>query len=148
MLRDANIYEIMPDRATQTRLLDAYWAFVHPHFPVLYHPQFIQQLSKTNDDNMIAFGGSFDQVPAFLLLTVYALSARYCDSDNPRVSGTHWSAGAEYVEAARRLLSQDDYGSSHLSTVQGLLLLAYREVGIGKMAQSWSYVCLAALVPA
>lgn len=138
MLRSAGIHDILPDKATQTKLLDAYWAFVHPHFPVLFRPLFNIQLGKTQPGSLPAFGSSTDQVPAFLLLTVYALSARYLECDKERVQGVYWSAGDEFVDAAKRLLSQDDYGSSHLSTVQGLLLLAYREVGIGKMAQSWS----------
>lgn len=138
MLKRAGIQEILPDQAMQTKLLDAYWAFVHPHFPILYRPLFVAQISKTPSGSLPAFGSTADHVSAFLLLTVYALAARYCDSNKPRVSGVHWTAGDKYVEAAKKLLAQDDYGSSHLSTVQGLLLLAYREVGIGKMAQSWS----------
>lgn len=51
-----------------------------------------------------------------------------------------WEAGDDYFMAANAILAQEDLGLSRLTTVQGLLLMAYREVGMGAMARSWAYV--------
>jgi hypothetical protein len=37
---------------------------------------------------------------------------------------------------ARRILNYD-YGSSRLVTVQALLLISYREIGVGAMSSAW-----------
>ena len=50
-----------------------------------------------------------------------------------------WTAGDEYMEDAKVVLDQT-YAASRPSTCQALLLLGYREVGIGAMAQAWLYV--------
>ena len=143
-LADQAVLDILPSREMQAKLLDCYWAFVHPHLPVLYRPWFTAQYSRTLPTNMHALGGPNTQVPAFLLLAVFALAARYCDSDEPKLAGKHWQAGDVYLEHARRLLSFEHFGSSRLTTVQGLILMAYREVGTGAMAHSWSLVGMGA----
>ncbi|KAH8112249.1 fungal-specific transcription factor domain-containing protein [Phellopilus nigrolimitatus] len=57
-------------------------------------------------------------------------------------SGHMWAAGDGYLERAKILLDRT-YGSSRPSTCQALLLMGYREIGIGAMAQSWLYVGMA-----
>lgn len=53
-----------------------------------------------------------------------------------------WTAGDEYMEDAKVILDRT-YAASRPSTCQALLLLGYREVGIGAMAQAWLYVGMA-----
>lgn len=53
-----------------------------------------------------------------------------------------WTAGDDFLLLAKSLLD-NTYASSHPSTVQSLLLLGYREIGIGAMAQSWAYTGMA-----
>lgn len=53
-----------------------------------------------------------------------------------------WAAGDKYLEDAKVILDSS-YAASRPSTCQALLLMAYREVGIGAMAQAWLYVGMA-----
>jgi hypothetical protein len=53
-----------------------------------------------------------------------------------------WTAGDQYFNVAKKLLD-NTYASSLPSTVQALLLLGYREIGIGAMAQAWVYTGMA-----
>lgn len=57
-------------------------------------------------------------------------------------SGHMWAAGDGFLERARGILDRL-YATSRPSTVQALLLMGYREIGIGAMAQSWLYVGMA-----
>ena len=50
-----------------------------------------------------------------------------------------WEAGDTYLDDAKTILNQV-YASSRPTTCQALLLLAFREIGIGAMAQAWLYV--------
>lgn len=138
----------LPDRHTQEQLLDAYFAYVHPFFPVIYKPWFTSMYAKT-DTATCGLVASKDEVPVFLLLTMFSIAARYCDptpggsgsgsgpAGPQKVKGQHWPAGDEYVKAAKMLMSLPQWGSSRLTSIQGLLLLSYREIGIGAMANAW-----------
>lgn len=53
-----------------------------------------------------------------------------------------WPAGDAYLEDAKRLLDSS-YSASRPATCQALLLMGYREIGIGAMAQAWLYVGMA-----
>jgi Fungal specific transcription factor domain len=53
-----------------------------------------------------------------------------------------WPEGDVYLEEAKRLLDLS-YCSSRPATCQALLLMGYREIGIGAMAQAWLYVGMA-----
>jgi len=76
-------------------------------------------------------------VPTVLLLSMFALSARYCDLDpTPGSDGKLWDAGQKYLDSARKILNHE-YSSSKLVMVQALLLMAYREIGVGQMSSAW-----------
>lgn len=65
------------------------------------------------------------------------------DSELPEPESGHmWAAGDGFLERAKDLLDKT-YANSRPSTVQALLLMGYREIGIGAMAQSWLYIGLA-----
>jgi hypothetical protein len=53
-----------------------------------------------------------------------------------------WPGGDLYLEEAKRLLDSS-YASSRAATCQALLLMGYREIGIGAMAQAWLYLGMA-----
>ena len=53
-----------------------------------------------------------------------------------------WPAGDTYFESAKAVLAPI-YSTPRIGTCQALLLLGYREVGIGSMAQAWIYVRMA-----
>ena len=85
------------------------------------------------------------RVPTLLLLAMFSLAARYSARTAdvpPPDDGSMWSAGDEYMEDAKVILDRT-YAASRPSTCQALLLLGYREVGIGAMAQAWLYVGMA-----
>ncbi|KAL0576702.1 hypothetical protein V5O48_005269 [Marasmius crinis-equi] len=93
---------------------------------------------------------SSQQADTLLLLTMFAITARFVDNHEPKPSnGKMWEAGVEYLEGARTILSTwadavslDEtneftakiFDRSRPSTVQSLLLLGYREFGVGSMA--------------
>lgn len=159
-------YEVMPDKRTSDHLLELYWTYVHPHLPLLYRSLFVRQYRNTvhttegyatgakesnGSSTATPVGGakpapalaSGGKVPAILLLSIYALAARYSDTgEDTRKEGEYWRAGEVYARKARELL-YEDFGSSRLTTCQALLLLAYREAGVGAMAKSWTYVGMA-----
>ena len=60
----------------------------------------------------------------------------------PPTSGHMWAAGDGFLDRAKAILDKT-YASSRPSTCQALLLMGYREIGIGAMAQSWLYVGMA-----
>lgn len=53
-----------------------------------------------------------------------------------------WAAGDVYLESAKTILGST-YSTPRVGTCQALLLLGYREIGIGAMAQAWIYVGMA-----
>lgn len=53
-----------------------------------------------------------------------------------------WVAGDGYLDSAKTILN-NTYANSRPSTCQALLLLGYREIGIGAMAQAWVYIGMA-----
>lgn len=57
----------------------------------------------------------------------------------PGSMSTH---GDDFLERAKDLLDRT-YANSRPSTCQALLLMGYREIGIGAMAQSWLYIGMA-----
>jgi hypothetical protein len=133
----ANALAVLPEQPAQAQLLEYYWTFVHPQFPILHREWFTAHYANSHRTTTKALG---TPVPLFLLLVMLALAARYRDPIDDYVEGTHWPAGDEFLYHAKALIALDDFGGSHLSSVQGLLLLAYCQIGTGAMANSWSMV--------
>lgn len=104
------------------------------------------------------------RIAPLLLLAMFALAARYdvpaptSNSPPPSVSEASpsptsttplptdgvsmWTAGEEYFSSAKSLLDTS-YALSRPSTCQALLLMGYREIGIGAMALAWTYIGMA-----
>lgn len=93
---------------------------------------------------------------------MFAITARFSDLELPLpTNGKMWEAGREYQEKARLILSMSPcivpsdvaltnvsakiFHRSRPSTVQALLLLGYREFGIGSMEQGWIYIGMCSL---
>ncbi|KAJ1300916.1 hypothetical protein OPQ81_003341 [Rhizoctonia solani] len=126
---------ILPPREQQEKLLNLYFAYVHPVLPVIHQEVFWRDWKASADPS----APPSSRIPTLLLLSIYAVAARYDASRRPPRAGTMWAAGDNYLEAAKVLLNRS-YASSKASTCQALLLLSYREIGIGAMAQAWLYV--------
>ena len=116
---------------------------------------------KSKTPSAISIIPGENRIPKLLLLAMFAVAARYraAEAPLPPSNGDMWNAGDDYLEDAKRILSKcfhtlavdsyisvaldQTYASSRPSTCQALLLLSYREIGIGAMAQAWLYVGMA-----
>lgn len=168
---DRDLSSVMPDLAAQEHLLDIYFTYVHPAFPVLHKEAFwdgykAHQNPSTADTPSPASDGQSSKSPSpfhrarrnispLLLLSMFSIAERYSPSSSlppssPALSSASsfreptpmWTAGDQYFNVAKNLLD-NTYASSLPSTVQALLLLGYREIGIGAMAQAWVYTGMA-----
>lgn len=162
----------LPDAATQERLLEIYFAYVHPALPILHKKSFLEELcviylaifldvaatsfcysrnairqcgNSFNPPCPAQFGRGRLHISPLLLLAIFSVAARYTsthDSDKPPSESAMWTAGDVYLGEAKRLLDLS-YSSSRPATCQALLLMGYREIGIGAMAQAWLYIGMA-----
>lgn len=84
------------------------------------------------------------RIPTLLLLAMYSIAERYSSTCSPPLpqDGSMWAAGDGYLDSAKAILDST-YANSRPSTCQALLLLGYREIGIGAMAQAWVYIGMA-----
>jgi hypothetical protein len=112
-----------------------------------------------SDKSSSPFSQRLRTIPALLLLTMFSIAARLTfgclnNPEHPLTASTvpplpssprsMWAAGDDLCARAYALLARScAYARSRPSTVQALLLLAYREVGIGAMAQAWTYTGMA-----
>ncbi|KAF7342119.1 Zn(2)-C6 fungal-type domain-containing protein [Mycena venus] len=130
----------LPPRAAQEALLTRYFTHVHPSFPVV-HKRAVQKAWDRGEGP-----------PPLLLLAMFALAARHAPqppsssvsspSASPAPSHYMWPAGDAFLFRAKALLDSS-YASSRASTCQALLLMGFREIGIGAMAQAWIYIGMA-----
>ncbi|KAI0824538.1 fungal-specific transcription factor domain-containing protein [Trametes gibbosa] len=155
----------LPDAPTQELLLELYFTYVHPALPIVHKRTFMDDFrnGNMNDDSPYSGESGYSdaaspisasspigprkrRVPTLLLLAMFSLAARYssqtAEVPPPEDDGAMWTAGDGYMEDAKVILDRT-YAASRPSTCQALLLLGYREVGIGAMAQAWLYVGMA-----
>jgi hypothetical protein len=160
----------LPPLNEQEILLDLYWKYVHTALPVIHKQSFLESFQResvlsllsplicplifprptaNNSPRSVGSGSSVspapggrDPVPAVLLLSMFSIAARYTGQHGSEVSDTMWPAGDSYFESAKSILAST-YSTPRIGTCQALLLLCYREVGIGAMAQAWTYMRLA-----
>ncbi|KIY50437.1 hypothetical protein FISHEDRAFT_64668 [Fistulina hepatica ATCC 64428] len=130
----------LPPLATQEHLLGLYFTYIHPIFPAVHQSRFLSEY------NAQSFHGSpkpesSQKVTPLLLLSIFAISARF-DEDKNAPRDKMWEAGCEYAESARTILTRI-FHRSRPSTVQSLLLLGYREFGLGSQEQGWIYIGMA-----
>ncbi|KAI8981384.1 fungal-specific transcription factor domain-containing protein [Trametes punicea] len=138
----------LPSPDLQNHLLQLYFTYVHPFFPVVHKQDFLYHYNANTESAPVAVGKSKQlnrhpmQRPCkILLLSMFAIAARYSNrpEDHPVRSGSDVSrAGQRYAEDAHKLLDRK-YQTSHPSTCQALLLLAIREFGMGAMDKGWLY---------
>ncbi|KAF9463229.1 fungal-specific transcription factor domain-containing protein [Collybia nuda] len=147
----------LPESSVQDHLLRLYFTYVHPSIPIVNKRAFFEAYKtgramdspqSPESDPAISvspFSRRRRHIPTILLLAMYAIAARYSDdSSTPQPSDTSimWEAGDDYLNLAKVILD-GTYASSRPSTCQALLLMGYREVGIGAMAQAWTYIGMA-----
>lgn len=150
----------LPEPAEQEHLLDLYFTYVHPSFPIIHKEAFFNAFktahiggdspqSTTSSDASSTHPRPFNSRPrpisTLLLLAMFAIAARYSSSSVPPPppdGSMMWPAGDDFFDQAKVILDRS-YASSRSSTCQALLLMGYREIGIGAMAQAWTYIGMA-----
>ncbi|KAL1671763.1 fungal-specific transcription factor domain-containing protein [Schizophyllum commune] len=145
----------MPPQDVQDELLELFFRHIHPIFPTIHKDRFLSEYnlrkgaaSSRVDPSEISTGTtkpeSWQKVNNLLLLSIFAITARFRGSA-PALSsldGNIWEAGCGYCDIASKILATRTFHHSQLSMVQSLLLLGYREFGIGSM-HGWQYIGMA-----
>jgi hypothetical protein len=113
---------------------------------------YVQQLKRGPRNRTFSDAGSLSPmgsqgqyVPTLLLLAMFSIAARYAEdpgSPRPSDSSLMWEAGDSYLDHAKAILDSS-YAASRPSTCQALLLMGFREIGIGAMALAWTYTGMA-----
>jgi hypothetical protein len=77
---------------------------------------------------------------------MFSIAVRYASSSvepAPPADGSLWHAGDKYFYSAKMLVHRT-FAVAHPGTVQAYVLMGYREIGVGAMAQAW--FCIGAAV--
>jgi hypothetical protein len=139
----------LPAIEIQNHLLDLYFAYIHPVFPVIHKASFLADydFSKHSDkftpDSPLSDSSGpkpeRSRISKLLLLTMFASAACYIGHNNPLYSREKTlEFGHDYLKDARSMLRNAIFHSK-TSTVQSLLLLSYREYGFGSIEQAWIF---------
>ncbi|TFY53230.1 hypothetical protein EVG20_g10211 [Dentipellis fragilis] len=133
----------LPPVELQRHLLDLYFTYVHPIFPVVHKTLFWMEFEAANSPgNERRPISERPHMSNLLLLSMLAIAARYDEAENLPTSGNMWEAGLTYMIQAREVLNRI-YHYSRPSTCQALLLLGLREFGLGSMEHGWLYIGMA-----
>ncbi|TRM66257.1 fungal-specific transcription factor domain-containing protein [Schizophyllum amplum] len=139
----------MPSYDLQDKMLDLYFTYIHPIFPPSTRYFSKSGTSSKGSPSDHSTGGSpkpesSQKVNDLLLLSVFAITARFLDEPPPVTSlgGKMWEQGCEWCNSAIKILTRT-FHRSQPSTVQSLLLLGYREFGLGSMEHGWLYIGMA-----
>ncbi|KAJ7109940.1 fungal-specific transcription factor domain-containing protein [Mycena epipterygia] len=139
----------LPPPQVQEHLLQLYFTYIHPVLPLIHKTRFLTEYNTRHISSPvhspIHSPGFIKPEPAqkfspLLLLAMFSISARFSDQDTPLPpKGKMWEAGGKYFDLAKNILAKVLH-RSRPSTCQALLLLGYREFGIGSMEQGWIYI--------
>ncbi|KAI3622119.1 hypothetical protein WG66_015820 [Moniliophthora roreri] len=147
-------YEVvLPPVQMQDHLIDLYFTYIHPVFPVIHKSCFLSEYharkqGKRDEEPIPTTYSSpkpesSQKASTLLLLSMFAITARFVDNIEPLPpKGKMWEAGCQYFDNARLILTKI-FDRSRPCTVQSLLLLGYREFGLGSMEQGWIYIGMA-----
>ncbi|KAG6837321.1 hypothetical protein H0H93_011416 [Arthromyces matolae] len=115
----------LPEIHIQDRLIDLYFNYVHPIFPILHKSRFLESYRSSGfkTDAVPSHRSpesprpeSSQEVTPLLLFSIFSIAARFCQDQMPL------------------------HSDSEPSTVQSLLLLGCREIGIGSQEQAWLFI--------
>ncbi|KAI0068074.1 hypothetical protein BV25DRAFT_1875230 [Artomyces pyxidatus] len=141
---EENVNVTLPSLEVQRHLLDLYFIYVHPAFPVVHKTLFWKdfEAALTSDRYTGSNHPEKSHYSNLLLLSMFAIAARYDQEENLPATGNIWEAGLDYMVQAREVLNRV-YHYCKGSTCQALLLLGLREFGIGQMEHGWLYIGMA-----
>ncbi|TFK41823.1 fungal-specific transcription factor domain-containing protein [Crucibulum laeve] len=146
----------LPPLHVQDRMVDLYLTYIHPVFPVIHKDRFLADYHSRAQTDIMTMKEPQDrssshspgpepsqEVTPLLLLSIFSITARFSEDDMPYPEdGKMWESGCSYLDRARDTLTKV-FHASRPSTVQSLLLLGYREFGIGSMEQGWLFIGMA-----
>lgn len=112
----------MPPMDLQEHLVDLYFTYMHPIFPVIHKEQFLLEWATMKngyvylDPGLITLFNITSQpqhndtkpiqnVSKLLLLSMFTIAARYLEDDQVPNNGKMWESGCNYLADARRLMS-------------------------------------------
>lgn len=144
----------LPPPVVQDHLVDLYFSYAHPMFPVIHKGLFLREWSErkqrsnpaTPEASRTSSSPQLEPsqtITHLLLLSMFAVATRHHAKRNPGSTDKLWeNTACEYFMEAKNILAQA-YQSCRVSTCQALLLLGHREFGIGSMEQGWLYIGMA-----
>ncbi|KAJ7492355.1 fungal-specific transcription factor domain-containing protein [Mycena latifolia] len=150
LIQEEDLNIELPPPQVQEHLLQLYFTYIHPMFPLIHKTRFLTEYNARHTGSPVHSPSHGSAKPEaaqksspLLLLAMFAISARFSDQDTPLPpKGKMWEAGAKYFDLAKHILAKVMH-RSRPSTCQSLLLLGYREFGIGSMEQGWIYIGMA-----
>lgn len=131
---------VLPLRHRSDTLLDCYWKFMHPMFPILHKPTFMAKYSQIWSSQGSPAVGVEETVYLSNLNLVLALGCHFLDD----VAPVERSAMAEqFYLRSQQVLAYDVLGSSSLIVVQWLLLTAIYCESTMHASRCWNCLGLA-----
>lgn len=114
---------LLPPRRIADNLLNCYWEFIHPLFPMLHKSTFLEQYARLWEPmapgNSVQAEEVHDTVFHSILNVVFALGCQFTKLiDQSRTTAT----ANDFYQRSRRLLAFDIFDSGHLHLVQALLI--------------------------
>jgi len=140
---------MLPPGPIQDQLLDLYFTYTHPVFPVVHKTRFLAEYNarkhaKPPYNTSSSKLEPSQEVTPLLLLSMFAICSRFSDEElcRSQLDDETRDPGHEYLQRALVALTKN-FHRSRPSTVQALLLLGYREFGTGSMEQGWIFIGMA-----
>ncbi|KZT04585.1 uncharacterized protein LAESUDRAFT_715402 [Laetiporus sulphureus 93-53] len=135
----------LPSYSVQDELVEMYFTYINSAFPVIDKEAFVEQYEANKrgyqhessnsriDESLLPLKPERMQKLSELLL--FAMFAFAQQPEDPKLA-------AQYAISARKVLDKM-YQESRTSTVQALILLGVRELGIGSLEEGWLHVGMA-----
>ncbi|PAV22046.1 hypothetical protein PNOK_0200300 [Pyrrhoderma noxium] len=132
----------MPSIEHQDLLIELYFTYVHPELPVLNKSSFLSLYATSKFPS--GSENTRTYISKLLLLSMFTISGRYNPREQPFPSRSDqmWEAGCNYLASARRILYSVLHKTS-ITTCQSLILLAYREFGVGSFEHGSFFIGMA-----
>ncbi|KIM22896.1 hypothetical protein M408DRAFT_28343 [Serendipita vermifera MAFF 305830] len=136
----------LPPREHQRILLDIFFTYVNPSFPLFDRASFMKAWTFGVEESTEAQPDATfipSRLPTPLMLVIYSIAIRFASEGAGVPEGTMSTYGDEYLSAAKYMMTANPYAASRPATCQAYLLIAYREIGIGAMSQAWLFLGVA-----
>ncbi|KAI9595255.1 fungal-specific transcription factor domain-containing protein [Syncephalis fuscata] len=115
----------LPPPEMSNRLISIYFARLHPFHPFVHKAAFLRCLRDRR------------RPPLLLLNAIYAIAARWANDPSLYAEpGKPLTAGQVFFDRARVLLD-DEYDRSELTTVQALIVMSFYQHGCSQSMSSW-----------